>query len=108
VHRIDSEYLRGTCHCRVHRHRGLVDDHRNTRCSCELVEDRGDTAAGRVAQAAQRRTGLIQQRVDHGPKTLCVGRDVGVQLELAAGEHDRRAVIADPAGDEDLVAGPQG
>ncbi len=65
----------------------------------ELVEHRGDAAARRVAQAAQPRAGGVEQGVDGRPQRAGVGLDVGVELELAAGEHDRRAVLADRARD---------
>ena len=70
----------------------------------ELVEHRGDAAARRVAQAAQRRAGGVEQRVDGRPERAGVGLDRGLELELAAREHDRRAVLADRARDEDPVA----
>ena len=47
----------------------------------------------------------VEQRVDRGPQRARVGLDVGVEVELAAREHDRGAVLADRAGDEHPVAG---
>ena len=56
---------------------------------------------------AQRRPGLLQQRVDRRPQRAGVRLDLGLELELVARQHDRRAVLADRARDEDPVAGPQ-
>ena len=51
----------------------------------------------RVASRMQRSAGPggVEQRVDGGPQRAGVGLDSGVELELAAREHDRRAVLAD-------------
>ena len=71
----------------------------------ELVEHRGHAAAGGVAQAAQRRR--RRRRAARRPPataSACRTRCRRVELELAAGEHDRRAVLADRARDEDAVA----
>ena len=87
-----------------HRHRRLADEHRHAGGARELVEHGGDAAARRVAQAAQAGPGRVEHRVDRGPQRPRVGLDLGAELELAAGEHDRRAVLADRAADEDAVA----
>ena len=50
------------------------------------------------------RPGGVEQRVDGRPQRARVRLDVGVEVELAAGQHDRRAVVADRARDEDPVA----
>ena len=68
-----------------------------------------DAAPPRVASRRQRspRPGRIQHRVDHRPQRARVRRDLRVELELAAREHDRHAVRPDRARDEHPVAGPQ-
>ena len=68
-----------------------------------------DATPPRVASRMHRSepAGRAEQRVDGGPERARVGLDRGCELELAAGEHDRRAVLADRPGDEDPVAGPE-
>ena len=61
----------------------------------ELVEHRRDAAAGRVAQAAQLGPTASSSASTTGHSERRVGLDLGVELELAAREHDRRAVLAD-------------
>ena len=55
VHRVDAEQLGRAGDRRVHRHVGLAHDDRHAGGAGQLVEHRGDAAAGGVAQAAQRR-----------------------------------------------------
>ena len=107
VHRVDPEQLRGARDGRLHRDVALAHHHRHTRGACELVQHRGDAAAGGVAQAAHVRPSGREQRVDGRPQRARVGLDVGVEVELAPGEHDRGTVLADRAGDDDPVAGAQ-
>ena len=70
---------------------------------------RTEATPPRVASRTQRSAGpaLLEQRVDRGPQRPRVGLDRRAELELAAREHDRRAVLADRARDEDAVAGAQ-
>ena len=89
----------------VDRHVRLADDDGHAGRARELVEHRGDAAAGRVAHAVKLLAGRAEQRVDRRPQRARVGLDLGVELELVASEHDRRAVLADRAGHEDAVAG---
>ena len=60
----------------------------------------------RVASRRQRSPGpaASSRRVDRGPQRARVGLDLGVEAELAAGEHDRRAVLTDRARQQDPVA----
>ena len=51
-----------------------------------------DPAAGRIAQPAGRRRGL-QQGVDQPAERRGVGADVGVEGEVATGQHHRHAVV---------------
>ena len=90
---------------RAHRHVGLADDDRHAGRARELVEHRRDAAAGRVAQAAQRRSPAASSSASTAGHSEQVSDSiVGVELELAAREHDRGAVLADRAGDDDPVA----
>ena len=58
-----------------------------------------DATPPRVASRMQRRCGAggVEQRVDRRPQARVSDSIVGVELELAAGEHDRGAVLADRA-----------
>ena len=66
-----------------------------------------DATPPRVASRMQRSDGpaALHQRVGGRPKRARVGLDLGVEPQLAAGEHDRGAVRADRAGHEHAVAG---
>ena len=54
--------------------------------------------ADRVAELEQRRGQLVQRRG--------VALELDLELELAARDHDGHAVVAERAGDEHPVAGP--
>ena len=90
------------------RHVGLAHEHRHARGACQLVEHarrrrRGSRRACSEAPARRRRAAR------RPPATASAVSDSisASRLELAAREHDRRAVLADRARDEDAVAGPQ-
>ena len=85
--------------------RGLVEHDREPGGVGELVERGGETAARRVAHASaappsgeQRRRELVHRRG--------VALDVGLERELAAGDHHRHAVVGERAGEEHAVARP--
>lgn len=48
--------------------------------------------------------GLFQHLSDEGVERRCVASDVGLKLQLAARNHDGRAVVADGAAQYDTVA----
>ena len=75
------------------------------RASSLSTEATPPRVASRIARSAG--PAASEQRVGRRPQRARVGDDLGLELELAAGEHDRHAVVADRAGDEDPVAGPQ-
>ena len=67
-----------------------------------------DATPPRVASRMQRTgSGRVQQRVDGGPQRSRVRLDLGVQVELAARQHDRRAVLADASRQQDAVTRAQ-
>ena len=67
------------------------------------LQDRGHPAAGRVAQAADPGH-RVQQAADQAVQRGRVRADVGLDVQLAAGQHDRDAVVADRPGHDDRVA----
>ena len=86
----------------------LAHDHRHARGARQLVEHRGHAAARRVAHAAQLPGPAASSSASTaGHSERVSDSTVGVELELAAREHDRRAVVADRARDEDAVARAQ-
>jgi hypothetical protein len=108
VHRVDAEDLRRAGDVGPHGHVGLTDEDGDPGGPGELVEDRGDPAARRVAQAADVLSDRLQQRVHRRPQRLRVRLDLRAEAELAAGQHDRGPVLADRAGHEDAITGAQG
>ena len=108
VHRVDPEDLGGAGHRRAapgsspSRTIIATDEARASSLSTEATPPR-------VASRMQRSSGptALEQRVDGGPQRARVGLDRRVELELVAREHDRRAVLADAAREQDPVAGPQ-
>ena len=79
------------------------------RCDARASSFSTEATPPRVASRMQRSDGpdLLEQRVHDRPQRAGVGLDLGVELELAAREHDRRAVLADRAGEQDAVARPE-
>jgi len=106
VHRVDAEDLAGPGDGGEDRHAGLPHEQRDARRPRQLVQRRRDASARGVAEAAQRRAARLEQRVDRRPERARVRLDGRLQLELAAREHHRGAVLSDAAGDEDPVARP--
>ena len=62
------------------------------RVAGQLVADGADPAAGRVAHPAGRRRGG-EQRLDQAAERRGVGADVGLECEVAAGQHHGHAVV---------------
>ena len=85
-------------------HRRLADDIATPEARASSLST--DATPPRVASRRQRRPGPAapEQRVDGGPQAARVRADLGAELELAAGEHDRRPVLADRPRHEDAVA----
>ena len=106
VHRVDSQDLGRAGHRRV---APVLRASLTSIATCEERASSLSTEATppRVASRMQRSVwaGLLEQRVHDRPQRARVGLDVRVELELAAREHDRRAVLADRAGQQDAVAG---
>ena len=98
VHRVDSKQLRGARPppgrpgSRLARRRSPTPEARASSLSTEATPPR---VASRIARSDG--PGGVEQRVDRRPERAGVGVDVGLELELAAGEHDRGAVLADRA-----------
>ena len=84
--------------------RGLVEHDGQVGGLGQLVADRADPAAGRVAQPAGRRR-RREQRVDQIAERRGVGADVGLEREVAPGQHHGHAVVGDGARHEHDVAG---
>ena len=52
-------------------------------------------------------TGLVERRADQAVDRRHVGGELAFELEAVARGEDREAVVADRAGDDDAIAGPQ-
>ena len=104
VERIEPEELAGGVDLRLHRDRGLADQHADVRLAGELVQRGAEAAARGIAQAADRR-----HRLDHrGHQAVQRGRvglDRRLEAQVLAQRHDRHAVVADRSGHQDGVAG---
>ena len=70
----------------------------------QFVQRGRHAAAGRIAHPAHARTGSANQGFDQRQHGARVGTQVGFEIELAARQQDGDAVIADRAGEQDLVA----
>jgi hypothetical protein len=103
--RIDAEDLAGAVDLGTDRERGLVDRDAHFAGQGELGEHGGDAAPGRIAQAAHP-VCRPQEVRDQPVQRRGVGLEVDLELELAAGDHDRHPVIPDRPGDEHSIAGP--
>ena len=107
VERVDAEDLARPPDLLAGGHGTLVDDDRHVGGARHLVEDGRHAPAGRVAQAPHTGGG-VQERIDERGEVGGVGLDVGLDVELPSGEHDRDAVVADGARNEHRVARPGG
>ena len=104
VERIDAEQVAGRVHRRVDGQLRLVEHHREVRRLGQLVAHGAEPAAGGVAHPAGARR-RDQQVVDQVAERRGVGPDVGVERQVAAGQHHRHAVVGDGARHEHDVAG---
>ena len=103
VERIDAEQLAGRRHRRPHGQGRLLQDHGQVAVTGQLVADRAHPAPGRIAQPPRGWSRLEQ--VLHQPvERSGVRLDVGFEGEVASGQHDRGAVVAEGARGEHHVA----
>ena len=105
VHGVDAEQLAGAAHLGPHRDVVLADEHADVGRLGDLVEYGGDAASGRVAERADP-VGRGQQAGHQPVQRGGVRLDVRLDVQLAAGQHDRDAVVADRAGHDDRVSRP--
>ena len=103
VQRVDAEEVARAEHGRGDREARLVEHDGQVGVAGELVADRADATTGRVAQPARAGRGG-EERLDEPVDRRGVGADVGLEGEVAAGQHHRHAVVADRARDEHPVA----
>ena len=96
VERVDAEQVARTGHGRVDGQRGLVEHDGQVGVAGELVRNGSEPTAGRVAHPARRR-GDREEPVDEPADRGGVGADVGLEGQVAAGQHHRHAVVADRA-----------
>jgi hydrogenase maturation protein HypF len=105
VHRVDPQQLASTAYLGPDRDLVLADQHADFCRLGDLVEDRGHAAPGRVAHRPD--AGHRVQQARHQPvQRRGIGGDVRLDVELAAGQHDGDAMIADGPGHDDGVARP--
>ncbi len=105
VHRVDPQQLASTAYLGPDRDLVLADQHPDSCRPGDLVEDRGHAAPGRVPHRPD--AGHRGQQARHQPvQRRGIGFDVRLDVELAAGQHDGGAVIADGPGHDDGVARP--
>ena len=96
VQRVDAEQVARADHRGRDGQQRLVEHDAEVGVAGELVADRADAAAGRVAHPAGRRRG-VEQRLDELAERRGVGADVGLEREVAAGQHHGHAVVGDGA-----------
>src|SRR6185312_3249971 len=92
-------------HLRHHRQLVLVEDEREGGVLDKFVGDGADAAARCVAHPSRRRR-CGKQCLDEFVHGRGVGGDVGVDGQVAAGQHDGHPVLADRPRQHHLVAGP--
>src|ERR1700722_7708093 len=104
VHRVDAEQLAGAAHLGPDRDRVLADEHADVGRLGDLVEYGGDAAPGGVTERADA-VGRGQQVGHEAVQGRGVRLDVRLDVEFAAGEHDRYAVVTNATGHDDRVSG---
>src|SRR5438034_7314651 len=112
VEGIDPEDLTCPPHLLARGHGPLVDDDGHVGGPGHLVQDGGHPASGGVTHHPHAGGG-VEEDTDELVEGGGVGGDVALDVELATGEHDRHAVVADRPGHEHGIAGadaarPQG
>lgn len=106
VERVDAQQLAGPAYGGPYGHRVLLDHDGDAGGAGDLVQNRRHAAPGRVPQAPHLSAHGGQEGGDQAVERGGVRRHVGLDVQLAPGQHDRDAVLADRAGHEDGVAGP--
>ena len=104
VERVDAQQLAGGGDGGQDRQRFLVEDHGEVGVTGQLVADGAHAPAGGVAQPAGV-GGSCQEILDQSVQRGRVRRDVRLQSQVPAGQHDRSPVVAHGARHEHDVAG---
>ena len=100
--RVQAQHLAGRPHGAGDRDRGLVEHHAHAGGHRDLVERGGEASPRRVAEDVD--VGLdVEHGGDQAVERLRVGRDLDLELQAFANAHDRDAVQADRAGQDEGV-----
>ena len=106
VDRVDAEHVAGAEDLWLHGQRLLVEDDADTGGLRQLVAHGAESAPGGVAHPPRARC-RGQQRLDHLGDRCGVGDDVvGLDGEVAAGEHHGHPVVTQGPGEHQPVSGP--
>ena len=105
VQRIEAEQLAGAAHRVAHRNLIFEEDHAQPAVARQFVQAMSPTPP-RVGSRIQRMPGpaASNQRFDQRQHGARIGAKVGFEIELAARQQNGDAVIADRAGEQNLVA----
>jgi hypothetical protein len=108
VKRVEAKKLAGTADGVTHRNLLLEKRNGATAIACKFVERRSYSAARRIAHPANAWAGRADDSFDQRENGPGIGLNFGLKLQFTAGEEYRDAMIADGAGEKDLVAGAHG
>lgn len=104
VEGIDAEQVAGAEHHGTHGQTFLLEHHPDAGALGQLVADRADAATGGVTHPPGARGGGEQIRDDRGERGR-VGGNVRLEIELAASEQHRHAMVPHGTGENDAVTG---
>ena len=107
VQRIETQQFAGAAHLVAHRHVVLVEDDAEPAVARQLVERGGDAAARRIAHPAHAGRRRADQRLDQRQHRPRVGTRSRFEIEFAARQQDRDAVVADRAREQHAIARPR-
>ena len=101
---IEAEELTRAAHLVANRDRLLLQQHAQPAVACKLIEARRQTAARGIPHPAQGRADRVEERRRELIYRPRVGSQLRREIDVAARQQHRDAVIADVPGDENPIA----
>ncbi len=102
---IETEQLACATHGVAKRNAFFKQQHAQVTIAGQFIQRGGHTAAGGIAHPTNAGAGFFDQSLNERKHGAGIGGDFTFQIELAAGEKDSDAVIADGAADQHFIAG---
>ena len=108
VERIEAQQFAGAAHCVAHWYLLFIQIHAASRNRALIRSGMLRLRRGGIAHPADARSRRARQSLNHREHGARVGAEFGFEIEIAASQQNGDAVIADRAGEQDFIAGPNG